>query len=96
MPDGAVCCFADGDSDTLREMVNIGMARCALCGAFCGDDDHGYRYILGSRAVDLRALAPAFHAALRGRGGGQPEMIQGTVSAGRGEIERWFAAFRAE
>lgn len=94
--DGAVCCFADGDSDTLREMVNIGMARCALCGAFCGDDDHGYRYILGSRAVDLRALAPAFHAALCGRGGGRPEMIQGTVAAGRGEIERWFAAFRAE
>ena len=93
--DGAVCRFADGDSDTLREMVNIGMSRCALCGAFCGDDASGYRYILGSRSVDLRGLAPAFHAALHGRGGGRPEMIQGTVSAGRAEITRWFASFRA-
>lgn len=91
--DGALCLFEDGDSDTLREMVNIGMARSALCGVFSGDDSAGYRYILGSNAIDLRALAPAFHRALSGRGGGRPEMIQGTVRATRSEIEQWFADF---
>lgn len=91
--DGAVCRFVDGDGDILREIVNTGMARSALCGAFCGSDAAGYRYVLGSRSVDLRALSPSFHAALRGRGGGRPEMIQGTVAASRAEIERWFASY---
>lgn len=90
---GGLCLFEEGDSNTLREMVNIGMTRCeTVCGVFCGNDTDGYRYILGSRSINLRAQAAAFNTALHGRGGGSPEMIQGSVQAARSHIEAWFAA----
>lgn len=89
-----LCIFEDGEPDTLREIVNIGMTKCGkICGVFCGDEEKGYKYILGSRTVNLRNEAKNFNRALNGRGGGRPEMIQGSVAASRSEIEAWFAAF---
>lgn len=38
-----------------------------------------YSYVIGSTAVDVRAKAKAFHALVEGRGGGQREMIQGSL-----------------
>lgn len=91
---GSLCVFEEGENDTLREIVNIGMLRCGkICGVFCGDDLHGYKYILGSRTINLRNEAPKFNQALNGRGGGKPEMIQGSVNASRTAIKAWFAAF---
>jgi alanyl-tRNA synthetase len=91
---GNLCIFEDGEPDTLREIVNIGMTKCGkVCGVFSGSDAEGYKYILGSRTVNLRNEAKNFNRALNGRGGGRPEMIQGSVQAARAEIEAWFAAF---
>lgn len=91
--DGALCLFENGDNDTLRELVNVGVQRCkTVCGVFCGDDRQGYRYILGSRTINLQQSAPAFNKALQGRGGGRPEMIQGSVRATADEIRAWFDA----
>ena len=92
-----LCLFESGDRDTLRMLVNAGVARGArVCGVFCGSDASGYRYVLGSRRLDLRAAAPAFNARLHGRGGGSPEMIQGSVAAPRDEIQRVFSSFFAQ
>ena len=75
----------------MRELVNAGMALCGgVCAAFSGDDQSGYRYIIGSRTVDLRAGAKAINAALKGKGGGQPTMIQGSCTATKAEIEAFF------
>ena len=75
----------------MRELVNAGMELCGgVCAAFSGDDQSGYRYIIGSRTVDLRAGAKAINAALKGKGGGQPTMIQGSSTATKAEIEAFF------
>ena len=89
--EGNLCLFEpDLDPVTLRELVNAGVEKCSgICAAFSGSDGD-YRYIIGSRSVDLRAAAKEINAAINGRGGGSGAMIQGTCKASRGEIERYF------
>ena len=80
------------DAVTLRELVNAGVEKCSgICAAFSGAEGD-YRYIIGSRTADLRALSREINAAINGRGGGSPAMIQGTSRASRAEIEAYFAA----
>lgn len=91
--DGNLLLFEEGmDIPTLRTLVNTGMTRCGgVCAAFTGSDKEGYRYVIGSRTVDLRAKAKEMHQALGGKGGGQPTMIQGSLPAQRAAIEAYFA-----
>ena len=90
---GNLCLFEpDMDAVTLRELVNAGVEKCSgICAAFSGAEGD-YRYIIGSRTADLRALSREINAAINGRGGGSPAMIQGTSRASRAEIEAYFAA----
>lgn len=91
--EGNVCVFADdADGDGLREIVNAGKTLCSgVFGAFSKTQD-GYRYCLGSASVNLSAYAKEFNAALGGRGGGKPEMIQGSVKAAKEEILEFLSA----
>ncbi len=90
--DGNLCLFEEGlDPNTLRALVNAGMEKCGgICAAFTGSDESGYRFVMGSRTVDLRAESKTICGALGGKGGGQPSMIQGSVPAKRAEIEAYF------
>ncbi len=90
--EGNMCIFEpDMDAVTLRELVNAGVEKCSgICAAFSGSDG-SYRYIIGSKSVDLRAAAKEINAAISGRGGGSSAMIQGTCTANRGEIEKYFS-----
>ena len=55
----------------------------------------GYRYILGSESVDLKAFSKGFHETLGGKGGGKSEMIQGTVSGSEEMIRSYMeSAFK--
>lgn len=47
---------------------------------FCGENG-SYRYCITSKEVNLQPLAKALNSAFSGRGGGKPEIVQGTVSA---------------
>ena len=91
--EGNLCLFEPYmDAVTLRELVNAGVEKCSgICAAFSGAEGD-YRYIIGSRTADLRALSREINAAINGRGGGSPVMIQGTSRASRAEIEAYFAA----
>ena len=60
-----------------------------LCAVFHGNDGGGYRYVIGSRRLDMRPFVKAFNAAFGGRGGGRPEMVQGSVSGKREEMKAW-------
>lgn len=84
--------FFDGlTMDELREFVNITVPKVqGIVVALVGSDGD-YKYIIGSATVDLRAAAKEINAALNGRGGGKPEMIQGTFLATKTEIEAYFA-----
>lgn len=48
-----------------------------------------YRYVIGSRKADMRALAKEFNAAFGGRGGGRPDMVQGTAEGKEEEMKAW-------
>lgn len=86
-----LCIFEeDLDPVSLRELVNAGMEKTpGICAAFTGQDGD-WKYIIGSRKVDLRSLAKEINAAIGGRGGGRPEMIQGSCTADRKQIEAYF------
>ncbi len=71
-----------------RELVNLLMEKAGgFAAVFCGSDGEGWRYIIGSLHCDLRAAARQINAAVDGRGGGKPQMIQGSARAKRAEIE---------
>ena len=80
------------DEVAQRELVNLLMAKAGgFAAVFCGDDDGGWRYVIGSLHRDLRAGAKLINAAVGGRGGGKPQMIMGRAAASRAEIERGLA-----
>ena len=88
---GNICVFDDVlDDIALRELVNLLCEKCTgYAAAFSGSDEEGYRYIIGSRALDLRAMARDINAGIGGRGGGSSEMIQGRASKSREEIQKF-------
>lgn len=74
----------------LRALAEGGKKHCAgICAALCAGEE-GFRYVMASETVDLRAAAREINAALDGRGGGAPTMIQGTLRASRRTIEEYF------
>ena len=80
---GNLCVFDNVlDEVALRELVNLLMEKCGgIAAAFSGSDETGYRYIMGSRRVDLRRCAKEINCLIDGRGGGKPQMIQGSAAA---------------
>lgn len=49
-----------------------------------------YKYVISSGKVDLRTISRDINLALGGRGGGRPEMIQGSFAANIEEIKKYF------
>lgn len=91
--EGAVCLFErDADPAVLRELVNLAVPKCAAAGVFTPCEG-GFRYIIGSERVDLRAASGIINAALGGRGGGRPTMIQGSCTASETDIRAFFESF---
>ena len=79
--------------DGVRQLADLVMHACGgRAAVFSGADGAGYRYAVAQEDGDLRALTRALNEALRGRGGGKPFFVQGSVQAGRAEIEAFFAA----
>ena len=90
--EGNLCIFEDdGDMLSLRYLVNEAKKRCGgMCACFSGSDESGYKYIISSTTIDLRSKSKEINAAISGRGGGSDEMIQGSCTAKREEIEKYF------
>ena len=86
--DRYVCIFEeDMDNIAVRNFVNAAMEKCGgICGAFVGTDEGGYRYILGSRNADMRVFSRELNAKFQGKGGGKPEMVQGSLTGTKEEI----------
>ena len=63
-----------------RELMNILLERGAkICAIFAGNDEEGYRYVIGSHSEDVRVISKKLNEAFQGRGGGKPQMVQGSV-----------------
>ena len=76
-----VCMFEhDLDGNGPRELVNMILEKETKIGAvFAGNDEKGYRYVIGSRTEDVRPVAKRINEEFHGRGGGKPEMVQGSL-----------------
>ena len=74
-----------------RELMNKVLEKgVGIAIVFAGNDDKGYRYVIGSRTEDVRTLAKEMNGALNGRGGGKPEMVQGSAACKRADIGNFF------
>lgn len=72
-----------------RELMNLLLNRGAhVCAVFAGSDGEDYRYVIGSRKEDVRPLCKELNEAFGGRGGGKPEMVQGSLKGAEEEIRR--------
>lgn len=69
------------DGNGPRELMNLLLEKGAQIGAvFAGTKETGFRYVIGSKELDVRPFAKALNTAFNGRGGGKPEMVQGSLS----------------
>lgn len=93
--EGSLCVFDDVlDELSQRRLVNLLVEKCGrLAAVFCGDDAQGYRYIIGSRSVDLRKNGRAINAGIGGKGGGSSDMIQGRAAGKAAEIGKFISDF---
>ncbi|MBO5279106.1 MAG: hypothetical protein J6B06_06430 [Lachnospiraceae bacterium] len=86
-----ICMFEpDLNGNEIRMLVNLCMEKCdGICIAFSGSDTDGYQFVAGSRTKDMREFGKALQEAFEGRGGGKPEMIQGSIKGEQKAIEAW-------
>ncbi len=92
---GSICYFDEGlEAIEMRRLLNELKTKCGrFCGVFSGNDEIGYRFVIGrgDDSLDLKAYARDISAALLASGGGSSEMQQGKSSATRAQIEAYFA-----
>ena len=83
-------CFEEGLAPPeLRRLCLALMERCRVAAALSGEGER-WRYALGSAQEDVRPLAKRLNEAFSGRGGGQKELAQGSLTGTREEIEDFF------
>ncbi len=94
--DGNICLFESiPDEIAMRELVNLLMEKCGgLAAVFFPGEEGVFRYIIGSRAFDLRKEARAINAGIGGRGGGRPEMIQGSARESEETIRSFLLQYK--
>lgn len=89
--DGNAVVFVDGvGMDALRELANAAVSKVGGILVVLTGTDGDYKYVAASASVNLRDLAKEINAALSGRGGGRPEMIQGSLGAPLEKIREYF------
>lgn len=80
----------DLDANMMRILANrIKEKTKKLAAVLTGSDETGYKYIITSSDVDLKAYLSDMNNALSGRGGGSKEMIQGSFEATKENIEKY-------
>ena len=95
LPEGReTLCMVEGPGLTPVELRQYCARLCEKAKAaaiFSGDDSQGYKYAFGSLSADSRPYGRQLNEALRGRGGGAADCVQGSVSASGEQIRDFFA-----
>ena len=93
--EGNICIFDSTlDEPALRALINEAVKKCGgVAAVFSGSDGTGFRYIIGSRSVDLKSAAKVINEGISGRGGGSPNMIQGNCTACTETIQKFLNDF---
>lgn len=90
---GEKCCIFDngGSADDARIFADMLADKVKIAAVFSGSDENGYKYAIVSRTEDCRETGKLLNTACNGRGGGKPDMIQGSVTATKEKIESFFS-----
>ena len=90
------CIFADGlNASDMKYLMNRILEKGAVLAIVISPDNQdGFRYIAGSKTVDVREVSKLLNAHFDGRGGGKPDMVQGACKnfSGENEIRRMVCA----
>ncbi|MCD8395694.1 MAG: DHHA1 domain-containing protein [Lachnospiraceae bacterium] len=79
------------DSDSVRKLAVAVMETCGgRCAVFSDNGDGTFKYAVGEKDGDLRALVKEMNQALGGRGGGKPFFAQGSVKSEKDKIQEFF------
>ncbi|PWJ47642.1 alanyl-tRNA editing protein [Faecalicatena contorta] len=86
-----VCLFEeDLDGDSPRLLMNQVLVQDKTgCAVFWKTGETDFRYVIGSKTIDVRPLAKELNKRFEGRGGGKPEMVQGSLQGKEDEISTW-------
>ncbi len=79
-----------GSADDARIFSDMLAEKVGIAAVFSGSDENGYKYAITARNTDVREIGKALNAACSGRGGGKPDMVQGSVAATREQIEKYW------
>ena len=86
-----VLVYPDATQDELRAVANRAIDKVGGILVLLSGSDGAYRFVIASRAADLRTEVKKITAALGGGGGGSSVMVQGSFTATLSEIEKYFA-----
>lgn len=85
-----ICVFESGmTSDELRRFCLTLSENFGIAAVFNGSDGD-YKYAVSSKSENCAAIAKEINAKFSGRGGGKPELVQGSCAGNRAEIEDFF------
>ena len=70
---------SDLEGNGPRELANMVLNKGTRVAAVFAGNAGNYRYVIGSKTADTREIAKTLNAKFNGRGGGKPEMVQGSV-----------------
>lgn len=87
----AVCLFEpELSGEAPRLLMNLVLeAGHLLCAVFFGGNDGNYRYVIGSKSLNLQKIVRELNETFSGRGGGKPEMVQGSLLGEEQELRMW-------
>ena len=86
------CIFTKGlGRNTMREIANRAVKLTDGAAAVFSEEQDGFGYIIASEKLPLRTIAKDINSVLHGKGGGSDLMIQGSLNAERGAIEKYFS-----
>ena len=74
-----------------RKLMNLVLKKgTEVCAVFAGNEESGYRYVIGSETEDVRPYSKILKEQFDGRGGGKPVMVQGSVNGSEEAIRKVF------
>lgn len=86
----ALCYLKDASADDLREICRLATDRVGGMLVALSGKDGDFKYVISSKSLKLNGLVKDINAALQGRGGGRPEMIQGSFAVSLDRIKEYF------
>ena len=88
--DGNALVVINAGMDEMIAFANIATEKVSGMLVILSGKDGEYKYVISSSSIDLRGESKEINKSLLGRGGGKPNMIQGSFASSLEEIEGYF------